>query len=769
MIKIIFLLFLSAFYLDAIELNKKEKQFLEKHPTIVLGSDKSWFPYAWRQKDGSVNGVDNEVLKKINEITGSNFKLKLGVWTDIFKQAKNKQIDGLTTTTVQEERRKYFNFSKVYNHSKVKVVVKHGNPLKIKTKDDLKNKVAVVQKDDIYFEKILKTIPNVQIIYKDELEDVYYEVIYGKADFTIHEGPTKYLHNNYGLPFLNIAFSFKEQMNFVFSIRNDWPEALSIMNKAIDVILKEDIQNIKNDFEKQFSLNYDDKSSLKLNKKEIAYIKENKVVNVCMYSSWNNYSFFSTLDDKKELLAFSKKVLNNVNLNLNIIKAGTWSNVIKYIKNGKCDLVPIITPTKQRAKFMNFTRSYMSWPIAIVSHKDTSYIYDLKSLNNKKIAVIKQSYVKNVFKKKYPNTKFIYVDNTQEAFEMLEKKQIDAYIDITLDLKDKLSEKSQRNIKINRVIDAVLPSSLGVKKDDKLLLSIVNKSLNSISEEEIDNIFNLSYLKIKKHFDYEIVVKIFLCVFLIFFVIIYWNFQLKKAVKKALIKSKEQEYMINYYAKQDAMKDLVGNISHQWKQPVDELSSLLFYLETKDFLKQKITYKDYKESALRARQIIDYLSNTISTFSNFYVLDKQKNDVYVDTLIKQAFSIISATFQNNNIKVCIDIKQNDIEIKGDELQQVILSILSNIKNIVIERSIKKARVNICLYRKNDNAILEIQDDCGGIQRVDEIFQLGSSSLKTGSGLGLYIAKRIVEDKYKGIIIATNTKQGAKFTIRVPCL
>ena len=143
-----------------IQLTQKEKQFLQKHPTIKLGTNDSWPPFTMLNEDGSVSGFDIDILNKINRATGANFVLELGEWSKVQRMAKLRKIDGMSNIAIFKERKKWFNFSNVYISLKKRVMVKRGNPLNIKSIDDIDGKTIAVHQGNMPDTKIAKQFKN---------------------------------------------------------------------------------------------------------------------------------------------------------------------------------------------------------------------------------------------------------------------------------------------------------------------------------------------------------------------------------------------------------------------------------------------------------------------------------------------------------------------------------------------------------------------------------------------------------------------------------
>ncbi len=524
------------------------------------------------------------------------------------------------------------------------------------------------------------------------------------------------------------------------------------------------------DNKKEISLEkYFDNSSLRndLSLKEKEYIKKIKTINVCEDATWSSFSK-SKRDKESFTNDFIKEILKKSDLKERLIFTDSWEESLEHIKNKKCDIIAVINKTQKRSEYINFTKPYISYPLMIVTHKTIPYIHNLERLKGKKVA-ISSAYegIKPILEKKYKGLEFIYVEDGLSALKKVRKKEIFAYIDLLPSLLSIFHEVKW--IKINREIDVKMNLSVGIRDDDLYLYSIITKSLNSLDDIEKNKIFNkLIDLAYKKRFDLSIIYEILIVGFVLGVIVIYWNIRLKKAVKEATLKVKEKERLLYYYSKQDAMKDLVGNISHQWRQPIDELSSNLMYIEAKQLLNKEISQDEIKVRAQKSRDIINFLSNTISTFRFFYETKNENDYTCIYELLEKTLFIIQGSFTQSNIKVNFEDINPNIKIKGYELQQVFLSIFNNIKNIVLERNISDPIIDIKLYKSNNKIVIEIKDNCGGVENsVMDIFDLGNTNTKNGTGLGLYISKRIIEDKYKGRIFAKNIENGVLFKILIP--
>jgi len=231
-----------------------------------------------------------------------------------------------------------------------------------------------------------------------------------------------------------------------------------------------------------------------------------------------------------------------------------------------------------------------------------------------------------------------------------------------------------------------------------------------------------------------------------------------------------QEQMLIRQGRLAALGEMIGNIAHQWRQPLNTLA--LMVQELAWYYDHDQLSKEYLDATVtRAMQVINHMSKTIDGFRNFFEPDKEKVSFRVSDVLAQTVSIVEAAF--HELRIAIELQADpDLYVNGNpnEFSQVILNILVNAKDALLERKVASPRVTVRLFREGGRAVLVICDNAGGIapEIMDKIFDpyFTTKGPDKGTGIGLFMSKTIIEKNMNGTLGVRNTGQGAEFRIEV---
>ncbi len=262
--------------------------------------------------------------------------------------------------------------------------------------------------------------------------------------------------------------------------------------------------------------------------------------------------------------------------------------------------------------------------------------------------------------------------------------------------------------------------------------------------------------------DFLITIFIALTVFVIFFIFLYIIY------KKNLKLQARQDLLLLNQNKLASMGEMIQNIAHQWKQPLAQLSFVLVNIELNSS-RGKLTESKLKEKIDEANAQISFMSNTIDDFKNFFSSGKPQVEYVIKDAIILTEQLLSATLDKNGIRLIKNI-ENNFHLIGypNEIVQAFVNIINNAKDALLERKVEDPQIIIRAFLKDSNRIVTIEDNAGGINiaPIDKIFEpyFTTKFSNSGTGIGLYMTKMIIEKNNAGNISVKNLHTGALFTI-----
>ena len=239
-----------------------------------------------------------------------------------------------------------------------------------------------------------------------------------------------------------------------------------------------------------------------------------------------------------------------------------------------------------------------------------------------------------------------------------------------------------------------------------------------------------------------------------------------------ITKEKRKEDLLQIQSKMATMGEMLGNIAHQWRQPLSAISTISSTVKIQSEL--DVLEKEKLHSSLdNIISSVKYLSETIDDFRNFFKIDKNVETFTLDELFDSLEKILSSRISHNNINLVIEDKYLNTELLSlkNELIQSLINILNNAVDALISTEKKNGKITISLEPKDDYIDILIQDNAGGIKEeiISKIFEpyFTTKHKSQGTGIGLYMTHIIITQHCKGEIFATNRNNGVEFTIRIP--
>ncbi len=274
--------------------------------------------------------------------------------------------------------------------------------------------------------------------------------------------------------------------------------------------------------------------TLKLNDKEINYLQQKKEITYCVDPNWMPIEMIKNGKHIGISHDYIEKISSKLNIPFKLVPTKSWEQALTYAKDRRCDLLSAAMSTPNRAFYLKFTNPYLNIPLVIATKIYDSFITNIADVQHKKIAVVKSYAIAELLSYKYPKLNLIEVDSLTEGLKKVASGELYGIIDNLTTIGYHIQKNHIGSLKISGTINKELQLAFGVRDDDKLLLSIINKSINNIDEKTKQQIFN-QWMSItyEQGFNYHFFLKL-LAVVIILLILVYLHYRTIRQHNKKL-------------------------------------------------------------------------------------------------------------------------------------------------------------------------------------------------------------------------------------------
>ncbi|MGB3752248.1 MAG: transporter substrate-binding domain-containing protein, partial [Arcobacteraceae bacterium] len=645
-----------------------------------------------------------------------------------------------------------------------------------------------------------------------------------------------------------------------------------------------------------------------LNEKENLYLKQKETISICIIP---NVFPFGKIDKNGKYIGIGADIMalisEKINTNISLVPTKTWHESLQYMQEKKCDIIPLVMQTSNHSESMTFTKSLISEPFVVVTKLDKRFIENSNQLAYKKIGIVKDYDFKKEIQKR--NSKIIVIDvsSVKEGLEKVRSGELYGYVDIVSPTVNAMQENSMTDLKIAGKLEFDIKLSIASRVDEPLLNTILDKALDTINKEQIDEIISKWIsITVEPKIDYTLLVQISSVFLLIIFIILYKNRQIYKyterikknqqdleiaqsvanmgswildvekneltwskqsykifeadydkknltansfldyihpddrdkvkenlknsvenkvlfhVIHRLVLKNEKEKILeakgkvsftldsngfektIFYGTVQDitlkckqekelkakekllvdqaklvSMGEMIGNIAHQWRQPLSVISTGATGMKAQKTY-GVLTDDTFNHTCDMINDNAQYLSKTIDDFKNFIKGDRTKKIFNLQKNIDSFLHLVEGTIKTHDIILIQDTKE-DININGyeNELIQCFINIFNNAKDALNENHIEKKYIFINTRQVENTVVIQIRDNAGGISPkiISRIFEpyFTTKHQSQGTGLGLHMTYNLIVESMKGNIEASNVHYtydkesytGAEFTLTLP--
>lgn len=227
-----------------------------------------------------------------------------------------------------------------------------------------------------------------------------------------------------------------------------------------------------------------------LTDKEKKYLKNKKELRACIDPNWMPFEAFENGKHIGLSSDYLKLFEKNLEIPIKVVETDSWSQTLEFAKTRLCDIIPLITKNKEREEFLNFTTPLINTPIVIATKLDSNFIVDFKSISGKKIGIPKDYAIGKRLKDKYSYLDIVDIKNIEDGLQKVKKGEIFGVIGSLNTVGYMVQRKYMGELKVNGKFDEVLSVPTGIRNDEKILVGIFQKLVDSLSTTEHNDIFD---------------------------------------------------------------------------------------------------------------------------------------------------------------------------------------------------------------------------------------------------------------------------------------
>lgn len=530
-------------------------------------------------------------------------------------------------------------------------------------------------------------------------------------------------------------------------------------------------------------------TTLDLSKEEKKWLREHPIIRVGIDHDWPP---IESVDEKGKHFGVSASYLKLLEKRLGTrfeidYSRLSWSDSLSAVKAGELDMLSCAAITTKRKNDLHFSRPYMKQSIVIVARSDVGYVHDLGDLQGKKIAVVRSYATEEFLKKDHPQIQIVLAETSLDALKKVSSGEADACLE-GLNVVSYLMERYDlKGLKVVGETPYQYELAFAFRKDWEMLAKITDKVLASITTKEYQEIHgHWLVMKRQEAVSYFYVWVSALIAVVVFLLIVYKNRRLDELVRrrteelegfnqrlqgeidKAIEKSRTQEKILMQQAKMAEIGSMVESIAHQWRQPLNILGISMTNLSLSCGLGR---VEDTEKTIEIVEQQIQYMSQTIDDFRNFFKQDRIQKRVNINTIVNEVETLLGPLLAHKNITLKRKIDPLvSVLVYPNELKQVLINIVNNAREAIEQNKSKEGEIIIACENNSRFCTISIEDSGGGIPLhiIDKIFDpyFTTKFESQGTGIGLYMAKMIIEKHFFGKLSVHNTVRGACFEIRL---
>jgi len=400
-------------------------------------------------------------------------------------------------------------------------------------------------------------------------------------------------------------------------------------------------------------------TNLGLSSKELAYLKEKKVLRYCIDPNWFPYESIESSQHVGMSADLIQLMKTKLEVPFQLVQTIDWIQSLEYVQNRTCDILPLAKEIPSRRSFLNFTKPFFSFPVVVATKADQLYVPKVKNILHKKLGVVKGYSLNKILKEKYPNINIVEVDSIKDGLERVQDGELYGFIDSLITIGYEIQNNFISELKISSQFNMNHPLSVASRSDEPLLQSILEKTLKGINEQTKQAIINSWIsIKVEKSIDYSMLWKFLVLVFIILLAFVYRHYLLSKS--KRILEIKIEDKTKELQTLNDSLERKVQKRTEELEDSNEVFQHMLHTTMEAIFILEYDYCMDANREALELFQYKNneelmgtYIFDFIDKNSHEYLKSDEnlsKNRPYEVKAIKKDGSVFPALMKQHSLK-----------------------------------------------------------------------------------------------------------------------